>query len=94
MCKRFKLMGLMLMIAAFALPMRTQAAEEPLLDLLRKKGVITDQEAEKIRIETVEKKADKADYLISTKGMNLQIGGEMELEYVDTDEDAGIKGSV
>lgn len=88
MCKKVKLTGLLLLMAAFVLPVKAQAADDALRDLLRKKEVITHQEAEKIRIETAEKKAD---YLISTEGMNLQIGGELELEYVDTEKDANIE---
>ena len=88
MCNK-KLIGLLLLLAVFVLPVRAQA-DEPLLDLLRKKGIVTYKEAEKIRIETAEKKADS---LISLKGADIRLGGELEVEFRDTQEDDGIKDS-
>ena len=86
MCKKFKLIGLLMLLTVFVLPLKAQA-DEPLLDLLRRKGIITYQEADKIRIEIAEKKADS---LISLKGADLQLGGELEIEFRDTQKDSGI----
>ncbi len=85
-CKKFKLIGLLTLLVIFVLPVKVQA-DEPLLDLLREKGILTYEEAEKIRIETVEKKADA---LISLKGADLRLGGELEIEFRDTQKDDGI----
>ena len=86
MCEKFKLIGLLMLLAVFVLPVKAQA-DEPLLDLLRKKGIITYQEAEKIRIETAQ---EKADTLISLKGADIKLGGELEVEFRDTQKDDGI----
>ncbi|RKY30869.1 MAG: hypothetical protein DRP68_05660 [Candidatus Omnitrophota bacterium] len=88
MGKKFKLIGLVL-LTIFVFSVKVQA-EDPLLDLLRKKGILTYEEAEKIRIETAQKKADA---LISLKGADIRLGGELELEFRDTQKDDGVSDS-
>ena len=88
MGKKFKLISLVFLII-FVFSVKAQA-EEPLLDLLRKKGILTYEEIEKIRIETAQKKAD---VLISLKGADIRLGGELELEFRDTQKDEEIKDS-
>ena len=88
MGKKFKLIGLVL-LTIFIFLVKAQA-EEPLLDLLRKKGVLTYEEVEKIRIETAQKKAD---VLISLKGADIRLGGELEVEFRDTQKDDRISDS-
>lgn len=87
MFKGFKLTGLIALTVFLVLPVMARA-DEPLLDLLRKKGVISYEEAEKIRIETTENKADS---LISLKGADIRLGGELEIEFRDTQKDDDIK---
>ena len=88
MGKRFKLIGLVL-LAIFVFSVKVQA-EDLLLDLLRKKEILTYEEVEKIRIETAQKKAD---VLISLKGADIRLGGELEVEFRDTQKDNGISDS-
>ncbi|MEA3328817.1 MAG: hypothetical protein U9Q08_03710 [Candidatus Omnitrophota bacterium] len=83
---KIKLISLLLLMVIFILPAGAQA-DEILLDLLREKGVITYEEAEEARIDSAE---EKADFLISLKGADLRLGGELEVEFRDTEKDDGI----
>jgi hypothetical protein len=65
-----------------------KSVEEEILDILKEKGVIPHWRYNELKDKA---KKEKKGHLFSSKGWNLDIGGALEFEYVDTEKDDGIK---
>ena len=80
-----RLMGILVALLAAMFPGRAWAGEDTLLNLLREKGILSSEEVDEI-------KAEEGGFL-SLKGAKLGLGGELELEFRDTQKDEGVKDS-
>ncbi len=76
-------MGMLVALLVVMCPREAWAGKDTLLNLLREKGILSSEEVDEI-------KAEEGGFL-SLKGAKLGLGGELKLEFIDTQKDDGIK---
>lgn len=85
----FTIIGLVGFTRVAVIQAGEKSVEKEILDILKEKEVIPHWRYNELK-EKAKKKEEKPKHLFSSKGWNLDIGGALEFEYVDTEDDVGI----